>query len=89
MSPYTTKFEHNLNNSFEFVEFLKQTEIPPQYKFVSLDVTSIFSSIPKNLVIEIIKKGFRFTSSYTLLNLKTIIELIELYLPVTIFLPYL
>ena len=45
---------------------------------VSLDVKSLFTSIPRNTVIEIVEKKWRHISAYTTITKKLLIEIINL-----------
>ena len=72
-----TTFECNVKNSFEFVHFIKTVILPPHYVLVSLDVTSLFTNIPKDLVIGIIKNKWRFISAYTTMSRDFFCQVVE------------
>lgn len=52
LAPLTTTFHHNLKNSFELVDRIKDINLPNNYILLSLDVKSLFTNIPKKLAIE-------------------------------------
>ena len=77
LAQVTTTFQFNIKNSFEFVEFIKRVTLPPNCLLVSLDVTSLFTNIPRDLVLSIIKKKWRFISAYTSLSQDLFCKLIN------------
>ncbi|XP_072037416.1 uncharacterized protein [Amphiura filiformis] len=46
LSPLVGKTEHHIHNSGEFVEKVKNLEVPPGQKLISYDVSALFTSIP-------------------------------------------
>ncbi|CAG5076797.1 Protein of unknown function [Cotesia congregata] len=54
--PLIDTFEMNVKNSSSLVNKLSSVKLPTGYILVSLDVVSLFTMIPKDLVIEIISK---------------------------------
>lgn len=56
LSNITCKNQHYIKDSFSFKEFISTIKIPKEYKLVSLDVTSLYTNIPNELLSEIIKK---------------------------------
>lgn len=77
LHPITTTFPYNVSNSIDLVKTLNTVTLPNNYVLVSFDVTSLFTNIPKELVIKIIKEKWQFISSYTTLSKSLLIELIE------------
>ncbi|CAG5090548.1 Protein of unknown function [Cotesia congregata] len=58
LTPLINTFEFNIRNSTEMVRFINNTRLPPDYILVSLDVVSLFTNIPKALVLEIINEEY-------------------------------
>lgn len=75
LMPLTSVFHFNVKDSFHFIDLVKQKRIPENYVLVSLDVISLFTNIPKQLVMDIIKKDFKFLSSYTQISSKTLLDI--------------
>ena len=46
LSPFVGKTEHHIQNSGDFVNKVKDLEVPPGQKLVSYDVSALFTSIP-------------------------------------------
>lgn len=77
LTQVTTTFHYNVMNSYEFVENTKTITLEEGYILISLDVVSLFTNIPKELVLKIVKNSWRFLSAYTNLNFKMFSLLIE------------
>ena len=77
LSPFTTTFYYNIKNSFEFAESIKDIVLPKDYVLVSLDVTSLFTNVPKELVISVIKKNWGSIKAYTSLSREMLCEIVE------------
>ncbi|XP_044760848.1 uncharacterized protein LOC123318294 [Coccinella septempunctata] len=77
LSDVATTFQHQVNSSFEFVEFSKNVVLPDGYVLVSLDVTSLFTNITHALTVQIIKKNWQTISAYTCLDRKTFLMLVD------------
>lgn len=69
--------EYNIKNSQEFVQFVREVKLPAGYVLVSLDVVSLFTNIPKDLVIEIVENNWEKWSSLISVSKDTLIELVE------------
>lgn len=65
LHPLTTTFQFNVTNSLELVNKLSNIKLPNNHVLISLDVKSLFTNIPKALVINIINKKWSFFSAYT------------------------
>lgn len=76
LAQVTTTFRFNIRNSFEFVKFAQDILLPDNCILVSLDVTSLFTNIPKELVLHIITKKWGFISAYTELSRTSFCELV-------------
>lgn len=57
-------FHRNMKDSFQVVQILKDTIIPKDHVLISLDVVSLFPSIPKELVVEKLRKHWRWLENY-------------------------
>lgn len=77
LSPLATTFHFNIKDSFEFVELIQRKSIPDNYVLVSLDVVSLFTNIPKQLVKDIISKQYKFLSSYIEISKKMLLEIVD------------
>ncbi|XP_011859249.1 PREDICTED: uncharacterized protein LOC105556755 [Vollenhovia emeryi] len=75
----------HVKDSWSFVQKISNTTIRPDELLVSLDVTSLFTNIPKELVIKAIEKRWTEISTNTALNLPQFIYAIELVLNSTSF----
>lgn len=60
------KTTSNIKNSTELVKKLRKMRPPPNYKLITLDVVSLFTNIPKEVVLSAVQKRWtkskRFTS---------------------------
>ncbi|XP_044755871.1 uncharacterized protein LOC123314576 [Coccinella septempunctata] len=65
LAPLASTFTYNIKNSLEFVQFARTVSLPPDYMLVSLDIVSLFTNVPKQLVQDIIKKNWSVISAYT------------------------
>lgn len=54
--------EHFVRNSFEFVEFVKDQLLPPDYILFTLNVESLFANIPITLTKDVIMKRWDKTN---------------------------
>ena len=83
------KNEHAIKNSDDFVNKVKDLEVPPGQKMVSFDVSALFTSIPIDFAIQAIKTKLIRDDSWkttTELNLDQVLCLLELCLTTTYFL---
>lgn len=68
----------SIKNSAEFVEKLKSVKVPDGYTMMSLDVVSLFTNVPKELVTVAIQQRWNEIKSHTNIPLQRFIEGIEL-----------
>ncbi|XP_062538225.1 uncharacterized protein LOC134206513 [Armigeres subalbatus] len=68
---------YNIKDSFSFCEFINGTQLPPNHMLVSLDVTALFTSIPKHLVIENVRQKWNDIKQHTNINQSLFVEIIE------------
>lgn len=71
------KDETYVKNSFEFVQFIKNFQLPDNYVLISLDVVNLFTNIPVDLTITHIKQSWDKIKPYTSLNEDDFILLFE------------
>ncbi|XP_062540933.1 uncharacterized protein LOC134208976 [Armigeres subalbatus] len=72
--------QHNIKDSFNFVEEITTITIPPEHVLVSFDVVSLFTNIPKELVIRNIIFRWTDIKKGTDINLDVFLEMVELCL---------
>lgn len=72
MSPYRIK------DSWQFNQIIKGIKIPKGYKMISLDATSLYTNIPKELCIIAIEKRWSTISKHTFLSKEQFIDAIKL-----------
>jgi hypothetical protein len=87
LSKYTKTLKYNVTNSQIFVKKIKNVKLPDNYRLLSLDVTSLFTNIPKDLVKEIIDEEWNEMREYLYVKLEdetkkyidkdTILEMID------------
>lgn len=77
LSNLIPEFRFNVRNSFEVVERLKNHTIPAGYSLVSLDVKSLFTNIPRDLVIQVIDSSWSSISEHTPIDKDTFMQLIN------------
>lgn len=69
------KDQRHVKDSFEFSNFIQQQKVPNDYILVSLDVISLFTNIPVELVSELIQQRWQLIEPHTTLNLNNVITL--------------
>lgn len=68
LSQVCSTFHRSAKSSFEVAEKLKGVKLHTGYILISLDVVSLFPSIPKSLIIEMITKKWNWFEAYTELS---------------------
>ena len=76
LSKFTNNYSYNVKNSYEMVNIIKNIILPKDYVLISLDVISLFPSIPKQLVIKILNEQWNFIKCYTSVSKEFFIELL-------------
>ncbi|XP_011858524.1 PREDICTED: uncharacterized protein LOC105556066, partial [Vollenhovia emeryi] len=74
-----------IKDSWSFVTSINNINIQPNELMISLDVTSLFTNIPKELVLKGIEKRWNYISKSTKLNLNQFLYAIDLVLNSTSF----
>ena len=67
----------HINNSYEFVEKIKNSNIPDKFVFISLDVTSLFTNIPVELVKSSLDKRASTITKKCLIPYGVLLECVE------------
>lgn len=80
ISNITGKNDYYIKDSFSFKEFIDNVSIPNHYKLVSLDVISLYTNIPIELVTKIIEEKWIQLKNYTTLSKNEFIEGLNLTL---------
>ncbi|XP_055589013.1 uncharacterized protein LOC129741318 [Uranotaenia lowii] len=72
------KSSYNIMNSFEFCDFIGTMTLPEDYILISLDVVSLFTCIPKDLVLhDIIYNWDDIRDNANNINLDLFLEIVE------------
>ena len=82
------KNPHSVKNSEDFVNKIKDLEVPPTQKMVSFDVSALFTSIPVEFALQAIKQKLSNDESWkklTEFSLSQVLVLLELVLSTTYF----
>ena len=88
IGPLVGKTEHHITNSTDFVQKIKDLEVPPFQKLVSFDVSALFTSVPKDEAVRAIRQRLEQDNSWqdrTNLNVDQLTQLLELCLNSTYF----
>lgn len=72
LSPYRIK------DSWQFAQTIKNIKIPRGYKMISLDATSLFTNIAKELCIRSIEKRWTIISQHTFMTKEMFIEAVKM-----------
>jgi hypothetical protein len=59
------KSKYAVKNSFEFVDKLKKVKVPAGYTLISLDVQSLFTSIPRYVFMDCVEKNWDSIKQHT------------------------
>ncbi|XP_062713203.1 uncharacterized protein LOC134290163 [Aedes albopictus] len=68
---------YNVSDSFEFAKYVPTVKLPPGYVLVSFDVVSLFTNIPKDLVLRDIIMNWQSIKKVTDINLDLFLEIVE------------
>ncbi|XP_053400503.1 uncharacterized protein LOC128557292 [Mercenaria mercenaria] len=88
LSPLVGKTEQHILNSKHFAEKIKNLEVPPVKKLVSYDVTALFTSIPVDKAIKVIKERLKKDNTLkekSILSVDEITTFLEFVLNTTYF----
>lgn len=85
LHPLTNKSQHKLQSTENFINAIKTVQIPDDFKLVSFDVKSLFTSIPLQLAIQCTETSIERSTDTFPLPTDDIIELLTLCLTSTYF----
>ncbi|XP_062539104.1 uncharacterized protein LOC134207396 [Armigeres subalbatus] len=68
---------YNVTNSFSFCQYINSIQLPPGYVLISLDVVSLFTCIPKDLVLRDVINNWVNIKQNTDINLDLFLEITE------------
>ena len=74
---HSNTFKYTVKNSFEMAESIKNTQLSQDYVMVSLDVVSLFTNIPKKLVLETISTNCNEWSEQVKVPKELLVEMVE------------
>lgn len=80
LSNVTGKNEYFIKDSFSFKTFIDNIKIPNNYKLISLDVVSLYTNIPNDIITDIIKHKWQQIKEHTTLSCNSFIEGLNLTL---------
>lgn len=80
LSKITCKNNYYIKDSFSFKDFISSVNIPNNYKLVSLDVVSLYTNIPNDIVTKILKEKWNTLKEHTSLTQDIFIESVNLAL---------
>ncbi|XP_015118396.1 uncharacterized protein LOC107042039 [Diachasma alloeum] len=85
LSKVQEKSQFSIKNSKEFVDFVEGNRLLEGYELVSLDVVSLFTNIPKELVLTIIEKNWEIWSSLIPAPKDVVVQLVQFCFEVSYF----
>ena len=77
--------ELHIKDSWDFHNFIKNKTIPKNYTLISFDVVSLYTNIPTELAVNVIKEKWNIIKNYTTIPENTFIEITKLCLNSTYF----
>jgi hypothetical protein len=88
LGPLVGKNDRHVKNSKDFAEKIQDLEVPPPWQLVSFDVSALFTSIPVDQALVVVRKKLEMDKSWqqhSSLNLDDISKLLEFCLTTTYF----
>ena len=85
LQPLTDKSRHKIQSTEDFISATKTVQIPDDYKLVSFDVKSLFTSIPLQLALQCTETAILQSTDPLLLPTEDIMDLLNLFLTSTYF----
>ncbi|KAG4073725.1 hypothetical protein HA402_000949 [Bradysia odoriphaga] len=67
-----------IKDSWQFSQVIRNTKVPRGYKMFSLDATSLYTNIPKELCIHAIKKRWHLLQEHTFLSKEQFMDAVKL-----------
>ena len=74
---YVDSNSYNVKDSFEFVEQFQNFQLPEGHKIISLDVKSLFTNIPLDLVLHILHRDWHRIECHTQLSQSSFFKIID------------
>lgn len=74
-----------VKNSYDFHEFITKEKVPNGWIMISLDVVSLFTNLPKELIMDAINKRWSDIAQHTDLSREEFIEMVHRILNQTYF----
>lgn len=85
LKPITNLRGFNVKDSFQFVERIRNIDVPDGYKMISLDVVSLFPNIPRDLALEIINEMWDSINTHTNINNTLFMSIVKFCLETSYF----
>ena len=85
LQPLTDKSRRNLQSTENFIDFIKTIQIPDNYRLVSFDVKSLFTSVPLQLALQCTETALQQSTAKLPLPTEDIVDLLNLCLTSTYF----
>ena len=85
LQPLTDKSRRKLQSTEDFIDVIKTVQIPDDYKLVSFDVKSLFTSIPLQFALQCTETTIRQSTATLPLPTEDIMDLLNLCLTSTYF----
>ena len=88
LGPLVGKTPHHVKNSLDFVKKITNLEVPPPWKLISFDVTALFTSIPTDEAMTVVRNKLISDQSWkerTTLQEDDILELLDICMNTTYF----
>lgn len=77
LTAWTSTIQWNVKNSMELVNQIKTITVPDKHVLISLDVISLFTNIPKDLVLKIINEDWNEMAKVIKVKKDTLITLVK------------
>lgn len=77
---YVFQQQFSITNTYELVNRVKDIKIPVGYKWMSLDITNLYTNVPVNETLLIVKKNLLKYSTLTIGEIDDFLRLLELVL---------
>ncbi|GAB0087369.1 hypothetical protein DMENIID0001_016650 [Sergentomyia squamirostris] len=77
LTPIANKEGYSVKNSYEFVERIRNTEVPPGYIMISLDIVALFPNIPRALALEIVIEQWNQIENHTSIGKELFLSMLK------------
>ncbi|XP_062714231.1 uncharacterized protein LOC134291004 [Aedes albopictus] len=72
-----TNCEYNIRDSFTFAAEIKHLKVPEDHVIVSFDVISLFTNVPKELILRAIREDWDRIKEHTQINMYLFLEIVN------------